>query len=459
VREHAADNLNLDRLRNQHENIEGILQHLWERARVGICGGDIDSVLDSEDPAPPDEFTIGGEVEQTDAARAYIDLRENLRDYYRYEGRWRNWRDTARRAYAMACALERWQDVAWEACEVAWGLAQEGRYRFEDLEKADRWIACIEEVNERERFVGEWPALAASMRGQVALRRGDYAESERHLRAALQEYQRKSEYHEDVPRMCDLQAKLKMRYGPGAKVSYETPLRHIEEGIKAAEVNGEEEYGAILALRKAELLAWWGVWEEADLLLADILSTAKELEQKEIEVRALYLDAFVWQHKSATAGDGGQAQLDQAVDRITQSLKLLRDTYVPDVCLQIYSSCLVLAALYLSRADITEDSHDRKRADENLDEARELIDARKRFGLDVDPDCRYEEACLEAIQGNIGRAGECLRAAIDVQPGSYIRATNDFRLDALLRDETNWAAVEAHVKGTGDVSEQAQDEN
>jgi len=472
AQKHGASYKEYPKLSAEHDNLMDALGKLWNRANIRIRNGynpdDIDDIKYSE-PLPLDAFRKierSAEEQEEQAAKQYIEMREHLRNYLRFGGYWLDYRRSAKRAYAAACALGRMDDVAWEAAETAYTYSLEGRYDTQELEIAKSWIVRVEETIDEgklaemwyaltlrvcgaismRRHKEVWRALARRMRGVIAMRRHDYRGSLGYFQDALNRLEKldpkDTNINKDIEDLQILLAKLRMRYSPNVldKRFYEAARKCLEKAIGSAKTNGHPEQEAIARTCMAELMTWWGEWDDAAQVLEKVLPLSGKLGRKDLLAKGLYLDAFVYQHRSESkSGSSKRNLLLKAIRRAERSLEVLLDTPTPELFLNLFSTYLLLAGLYRSKQSVSGNAEDGKFKD-YLSKAHEVPEMHRIS--EPDPGASYEEACYKITSGGFDEAEDILFAALRVQPGLYVRAGNDFRLDPLTKGERWWELKE-----------------
>ncbi len=454
------------RLLREAENLESAFQCLWDVANVQVRLKPNNSGIEQGDPLPRSAFLdIQSSLEEK-AAQGYIKLLEYLRDYFRFEGRWHDYRLSARRAYAAACALKvDLDEIAWQACQAAEAYSHEEWHTIEDLEIAEKWVTIMEEAVEKGGHVIAWPGLVLRMRGIIAMRHHDYDNSRRCFQDALKHFE-----EWDFPKQASdtlfYLAKLEMRYNPDHETgqAYEQALEYLEQALKwlkqtvspVKDSAKEDEKQIVNRVQKAELLLWWGRWHEAAKELDEVLPLAQELGRKDLIAKCCYLQAFRYQNQSVSEANQDQRNywLNRAIQQAKDALEIQKAAAAADRSLYLCRIYAVLAALHHSRWKMAGDIEDEKQSRDHLNNLDELLKVRQHFGPDnqQDPEANYEAACLKVLEGDMDRALDTLKGVVEIQPGCVIRAENDFRLDPLTQGayRAKWEAVKAGLKSGED---------
>jgi hypothetical protein len=423
-----------DLLVAEHANLLGLLDQLWQRAEIP-----------SDEPLPMEAFEMIPEdaEERRRAARACIELNQQLYPHWRRAGKWLDCRHAAARAYAAACALRNQAFLPATAYQAAITCVVEGDCLSQDLALARKWVTCMEEGCDRAGYAPSSPApaarsalgLAARMRGVIAMRCHDYQTSSRCLREA-ESYL--LPIPPDVPPVSpdlvadlyDLLAKLEMRDSPtpDAHRRYAQCNTWIDKGLGL--VAQEEECRAMLLSRQAELETWWGNWDQAGAALGEALRLAKSVGRTDLQAKGCYLDALVCHAYRKQQGPG--RTLDDAIARAQEALALLESAADDRRSILWCSTHLLIAALYYERHEPQEriGSHI-QRAGQYLETRPFLAGTASQLTGADDAEASYEAACLAHLSGQTAQARAHLDAARAGSPGLAVRARNDFRLAGL----------------------------
>jgi hypothetical protein len=460
----AADHAALEA---EHQNLMAVLDQLWVRANVRVqkrYSSDIGV------PLPVDAFVKIRRSAEEQAAEQYIEMHEYLRNYFRYEGRWLDYRRSAKRAYAAACALRRIDNAAWEACGVAYTYSLEGRYDPGELKMAEDWVTRVEEVITKGKLAEEWRARALRLRGVIAMRRYDYGGSRHHFKSALHLLEKFAPENTDIcveiADLYTLLAILEMRYSRNtdARRSYDVAMAHFDEALVSAEKYEQKyerrEKQAFIKMNMTELMIWWDEWDSAAQLLEEVVPLSRESGRMDFLAKCLAWDAFVYQHKSKDESNSDKKieLLDIAIEKAEESLEVLRDIPISEPSLlNLVGAHLLLAGLHRNRQDVGGDAEDSRKSKEYLSKADDLLEKHKLSRSDAtgesepDPDALYEAACYEVMSeafdaGRVDSAYDLLFAAITPQPGWYKRAETDFRLDPVKRNKREWKEFGVKIK-------------
>lgn len=435
-------------LSKEHQNLMGVLDLLWERTRVVASD---DQNRNEDNPLPLDSFSI----QNRQAGREYISMRDYLRNYLNDEVRWLEYRRSAERGYALACAKDRLDKAIEMALDVANTYCREGYYCYSptDLRMARNWVTRANEAFVEGEFSGYFARTQRSdifrTQGVIAMRRYtgrcSYQESCISFEAALAELRKMPEGEADKASRiqgvnCYL-AQLEMRYALRSEKAKEDLDRFIESSSAEARASAvdykecssvEREFErveAVLTMTLAELRIWWGDWGNAAKALEKALPLSYKLGRKDLLAEGLYLQALVYQESSSRDESYG---LDRAINEGRKALALWESLPASENFVKLCGTHLLLAGIYFCKKEKTQDPKDHQHYQDHLDKAQNLLELHGAFltGAEtgLDPDAIYQKGCERILSGRFEEADDLLLAAVQVQPGLAYRAWNDFRL-------------------------------
>jgi len=429
----------------EHKNLTGALDQLWRLVGVQVPQG-----YDSEDgeAPPPDTFPRIAPFVGEKAAEQFIEIRDYLRDYLEYGGRWLDYRCSAKRAYALACALGHMDKASQAACDVAYTYSLEGWCGPSLLRVAEGWIVRMEESICVGRFRGEFEqkslAQAFRMRGLLAMRRSDlstYVESRGYFERALSALEGLGSIDREVARetrqLYSLLARLEMRYNPIIPDGCAGALKYFEKAIGSAVEYGDREDQAVFKTNRAEMRVWSGDWISAVGDLEEALPVADCLGWEGLQAENLYLQAFVYQGESERENDIDK--LGIAIGKAETALDIFRAMPECKYFLNLCGTYLLLSGLYLYRCKqwvSGDNGDDERRSQDYLEHAREFLEMHKILCPDAaetnkqrpNADTFYVAIVQRAMSKDFDDMDEFFSTALQIQPGLRSCMLNDFRL-------------------------------
>lgn len=244
-------------------NLEGAAEWLWTTAGVS-----------------------GGEIADANAAQLLNALADGLCGAggpLFFAGRWDESLKLSARAYDAMRLMDTWESAGWRAYNVAWI-----HYYRDDIDGATRWADHCAEAWARAGSKREQAALMR-LRGQVAMKRGDFAAAEQLFQESLK-IRRELGSDDDMTPVLTALGQLEHR-----RKNYDATERYWLEALALDERTGNTEGVAVLFSSLVRLAVVRQRWEEAREWLDKALLVGSEVGRRDLIAHTQHSLALVYE--------------------------------------------------------------------------------------------------------------------------------------------------------------------